>query len=435
MFGTEFALGPSLEDNVMFFYLVLPFAFTGSPGIFGGIMQGAQWFHRLHAPSLPSWNGADTFSAEVFADDGMFLEAWVGNRADTSVSVWGEGADLFFGNGPISKKKLRAEGMWSQNLLLSGYQIDLQLNVISLPPPKILGACNLINSPSLDPGCYVLDLHVVQELRGCINHWSCTGRVWRWLVEPVNSLLALADINQMWVRCADQSKWGAFWSVMQFIRDVTQDDTLWPLLFSGTFSDLVGVQQEIVLPEPIRSVVWFSADATPTTVGGVNWPNREYFVIDPLPFIRPFLPISRNDSHIDELEYLVEIMRTVTWSYDDSNLILFGVTDNATANSWIANGKSRRGDGLQLTRTFHMWLLKQQFRFFSFYSRSGHNMSADFLPRASENEVAEWATRNRMARINHGASWGKFCTYTIALEGLGHHCRPSASPFLTTTDC
>ena len=235
LFGTEFELGPALADNVICFYLVLHFGFTGSPGIFGSGMQGAQRYHRLHAPPLPSWNGTDSFSAEVFVDDGMFLEAWVGNHSDTSVSVWGDVDGLFFGEKSISEKKMRDEGMWSRALLLVGFRIDLHLNTISLPPPKILGACNLINSPSLGTGCYVLDLHIAQGLRGCINHWACTGRIWRWLAEPVNSLLAMADTNQMWARCNDQAKWGAFWSVVQFIRDITKEEHPWPTLFSGIF--------------------------------------------------------------------------------------------------------------------------------------------------------------------------------------------------------
>lgn len=154
-----------------------------------------------------------------------------------------------------------------------------------------------------------------------------------------------------------------------------------------------------------------SADATTTTIGGLNWSIREYCVVDPIPFIHPFLPLSRADSHINELEYLVEIMRTVIWSHDDANLILCGVTDNTTANSWITNGKPRRGAGLQSTRTFHLWLLKQKFRFFSSYSRSGPNMSGDFLPIASEEDIADWATGGRMARINPMGHWGGFCTF------------------------
>ena len=42
MFSTEFSLGPSDADNFIFFYLVLPFGFTGSPGIFGRVMKDVE---------------------------------------------------------------------------------------------------------------------------------------------------------------------------------------------------------------------------------------------------------------------------------------------------------------------------------------------------------------------------------------------------------
>ena len=42
MFGAECQLSSDPDDVVIFFYLVLPFGFTGSPGIFGRLMQGVQ---------------------------------------------------------------------------------------------------------------------------------------------------------------------------------------------------------------------------------------------------------------------------------------------------------------------------------------------------------------------------------------------------------
>ena len=173
MFGTEFQLSGDTMDVVIFFYLVLPFGFTGSPGIFGRLMQGVQTYHRSYTPSNSLWGDSKPLHAEVFVDDGMFLEAQVGQRMEIATQVWGTGSDLILGDGSISKKKLGTEGTWEKKLVLLGYLVDLEEDTISLPDPKILGAVNLIRSVEFNPGCRTLTLHAVQELRGCMNS-SCS---------------------------------------------------------------------------------------------------------------------------------------------------------------------------------------------------------------------------------------------------------------------
>ena len=50
-----------------------------------------------------------------------------------------------------------------------------------------------------------------------------------------------------------------------------------------------------------------------------------------LSLLRDFLPIGRGEAHIDENEFLTEILRTVLWGEVEESLLLFGITDNATA--------------------------------------------------------------------------------------------------------
>ena len=107
MFGTEFNVNKNCNSTMVFFYLVLPFGFSGSPGVFGRIMDAVQAYHQSFVPASPNWNGALAFSADVFVDDGMFLEASIGNRQNQTVQVWGRGAELFFGQQAVSEKKLR----------------------------------------------------------------------------------------------------------------------------------------------------------------------------------------------------------------------------------------------------------------------------------------------------------------------------------------
>ena len=188
------------------------------------------------------------------------------------------GVRLFLCLPGISKRKLELAGQWGADLLLLGCHVDLKHDLVELPNPKISGASTLINSDVFNPRNYDVGLHDVQELRGCINHWPNKGRIWRWLVPPINQLLEYADSTNMWIRCNDLGKWTAFWNTIGFIREIANGERNWPTLFTGSFSELVGLTQELNRPSGSREVIWFSGDATPSFIGGIKWKTREFFV-------------------------------------------------------------------------------------------------------------------------------------------------------------
>ena len=110
LFSTEFPVcAHGEETNVIFFYMVLAFGFTGSPGIFGRVTQGVKWLHAQFAPDNPLRNGAHTFRSEIFFNDGMFIEACLGNRAQQNVEKWEWCETQILGHTAISKKKLDLE--------------------------------------------------------------------------------------------------------------------------------------------------------------------------------------------------------------------------------------------------------------------------------------------------------------------------------------
>ena len=123
----------------------------------------------------------------------------------------------------------------------------------------------------------------------------------------------------------------------------------------------------------------------------------------------PFYPDNRSSAHINETEYLTEILRAVLWSSDLPDLVMCGITDNTCSDMRFSKGRAKRGAGLRLTRTFHRWLLEKQFRMCSVYCRSGRNLTADFLSRASTIELEEWAGSHNMTRVNPLPIWEQFC--------------------------
>ena len=203
------------------------------------------------------------------------------------------------------------------DLILLGFNVHLEDgDVISLPEPKIIGTVNLISAAEFNHGCRTISLGGIQEHPGCINHWANTGYIWRWLTEPINQMMNNVDTSGVCIMCSDWVKWDAFWSVIQFIRDLAVDFSSWRLLFTGTFYALVGARRQLTAPSPNRTCVWFSGDATLERVGWVNWSTLEYFAGGPGEFISPFAPSTRPDARISELEFPTEIMRAVTWNSD-----------------------------------------------------------------------------------------------------------------------
>ena len=271
MFSIEFlAKGGAGDVGVIFFYMVTPFGFAGSPGIFGRVMQGVKWLHSQFSPDDPLWDGVHQFWCEIFADDGIFAEATIGTRDEQSVAKWEWAATQLLGPTAISGKKLIPEGQWGQGLVLLGFQVNLGRSEISRPDPKLVGAYNLVRQDVLNPGNYAIPSQALQGFRGCMNRWGNTHRLWRWLVEPANQLLGQTDTNLLWIRCSDPGKWLAFWHAIQFRREVSTDESNWRLHFHGTFSELFGVHAEMSFPSIARRCVWFSGDATPAVSRGLT---------------------------------------------------------------------------------------------------------------------------------------------------------------------
>ena len=356
--------------------------------------------------------------ADVFVDDGMFIAVEIGNRPSVSGPAWGFGANLFFGIGSISHMKLAAEGARGARLLLLGYHVNLEEDPISLPGPEIIGAFSLINASVFTPGCLALDLHSLQELRGCINHWANTGRVWKWLAEPTNQTMQYADSNGIWIRCDAPGPMDIFLGSGAIRPRFVGPTGLMARAPRWCFSELIGMRKELTSPSTARDRVWFSGDATPTKIGGVNWNARGFFAEGPSEFVRTFLPNRRDAAHIDEAEFLTEVARSVLRMQNAPGFLAFGIPENACSDMWKSNGEALKGDGLQQTRTLRSRPLARKFRIYSFYCRSGRNQTAEcyrVLPPAKSTIGQRNMERRGPIQMRHGSN------FAPVSNRLGHY--------------
>ena len=88
----------------------------------------------------------------------------------------------------------------------------------------------------------------------------------------------------------------------------------------------------MAIPDEERQADWSSVGATPSCIGGVRLAANEFFVGRHEPFLKPFLPLRRQEAHIDEIEFSVEIACTVLRSASDNSLISCWVAKNACSN-------------------------------------------------------------------------------------------------------
>ena len=257
MYATEFTIWHEDVGDIIFMYLVLPFGFTGSPDILGRIMGEVGRYRHQRRPSNPLQNGVAPSKNKIFAGDGMFLAPKIGNIATQSVECGADGARLCLRDTAFSAKKFEADGRWAANFLLSGYYVDLDSTTIALPDPKLIASYNVIHLPVFDNGDISVDIHSMEELRGCMNNWLLTGRIRKRLVEHVNGLLGFADNTLVWIRGGGIRRLYAFLNVVRFLRDMTKGPDSWMSRFPGAFSEFVGLPRELARRQENRKWVWF----------------------------------------------------------------------------------------------------------------------------------------------------------------------------------
>ena len=126
MFATEFIIPPEgAQEAVLFFYAVRPFGFSGSPAVFGRLMRGVKWLHSQFAPDniSRSRGAARNFHSDVFADDGMVVDAIVGTREEPIALKWGRECSPNVGIRRNYREKSQVIWeMWGE-LVLLGYHI------------------------------------------------------------------------------------------------------------------------------------------------------------------------------------------------------------------------------------------------------------------------------------------------------------------------
>ena len=130
---TEFCgVHVALDFDLIAGYLVLPFGWTGPPGVFASISEIITRYRTLIFPSNSFWSGDQNFRSHLFAGAGILIGPDLSDRLEQSADVWGEGSLMVIGADSLGKEKLGIEGAWSSKQIALGCELDLDLFTITL---------------------------------------------------------------------------------------------------------------------------------------------------------------------------------------------------------------------------------------------------------------------------------------------------------------
>ena len=158
--------------------------------------------------------------------------------------------------------------------------------------------------------------------------------MWEMLMGPVDQLLQFTDEKSFWINFPVAEIWEAFWSCMQIIFDLMDNDEVWDQCFHGSLVRLLPPDQRLSVHldqiddhYPADRVVWVSAGATLQVVGGISWGDHEFFRSDPRDMAALIHPITQEACRIGECELIAATMAIFCWSLRGKRNILL-CTDN-----------------------------------------------------------------------------------------------------------
>ena len=365
--------------------------------------------------STPRWESDLPFPLEIFVDDIMLIEPKIGRRPEMIEESAEWITQITLGWGAISEEKKRIEGNWLSQHILLGFELDVNSGEICSPKEKVEGAERLVWLPVYDPGSKVVPLKALQELRGCITHWMMANPLWNYFARPIDSLLAKGDELGVWVRCGKMPIWTAYWHVVTWLREVSNEGEEWAKLFQGRLERCLPLSVRLSGNLDMPPVMWISPDATLKRIGAINWRNREFICCDIGNLFAPFVTEATNSVYISDLELLAIVLGIVVWATDFPGTTL-GIADNLNALHWVSGMKAKSGISLQLLRTVLKWIVNTDCDFSGLYSRSHHNVSADHLTRLSFEEISRWAQRNRFKWADPFETNGNWASFIKTVE-------------------
>ena len=236
----------------------------------------------------------------------------------------------------------------SSTHIARGYEVNFSNFAITLHGEKVIGTPTLIQFPSFTPGNRWVLLHETHELRGNMAHWEGANRILRFLAEPVNRMLSLADSTETWTRRNQWGAWNCFWSVVHFLRGLSiGNQVVWQCLRMGHLEELLPIRKRLSGPTQRIHILWATGDSALSRFASINWRNRECFSEPVGDFISPFQLVLRESRKNGNESIAHDAMIAGRSGSSTKEELITGV-DNVGTLSWLKFGDARHGPAARI---------------------------------------------------------------------------------------
>lgn len=129
----------------------------------------------------------ETLFLAPIAGDSIFIESDVWDMPTETEEDWAHAPKRICGPGRTDKAKIELEGAWDTSILVSGFEVDSEMDIISVSIPKVEGARVFILRDEFVVRSHHVRWESLQTLRGYMKHWLDAsifiGKLWtlnRW---------------------------------------------------------------------------------------------------------------------------------------------------------------------------------------------------------------------------------------------------------------
>ncbi|OLP89832.1 hypothetical protein AK812_SmicGene28645 [Symbiodinium microadriaticum] len=192
------------------------------------------------APPEPHVNDSTPFFTMILMDDSVLVEPDVGLRPAIAAETLETLTRTALGEKAFNEEKDWEEGRFESSKIIWGLLYDSDLLTRSLPEPKLLKAAHLLNLPDFSYGCRVVDLSLVQELRGNQQFWLSAMPILSGLLGATNALLGPPDgtgrvVPKGRTPIARERTWVRFWEAVEVQRYLIGVRDEWSTTFTHGF--------------------------------------------------------------------------------------------------------------------------------------------------------------------------------------------------------
>ncbi len=405
------------RHGITVLYLVSSFGFSGSPGEWTMWGHATEDYHRMHRPAEPGRDLGMGFDGKILVDDFILVEPMVGLRPWVSAEVFEEGVRTLLGEAAINAEKDRIEGDYRTSQTVWGVVMDSEEERAYLPERRIQKGAQLMAEKEFDYGSKEATLKQLQRFRGIMTGWASVLRGLQNELRAADKFLGgcdgsakarptlKGDGSREW---EEEHAWQDLWELFEACRCLSARSEMWSKIFSAGLKELLPPMERVTLPGEWDRVTAVSSDATPTTIGAIDWTHRLVFRIS-VEKLKPWIDRVLTDQdrmkedgaemaiHVGEMLSFVAFACVAGEKWRGTVVVYGG--DNSIVKSWLQTRKAGVRAGKLLIRVVNLVEMRYGCVILAGWWRTYHNVDADFITRCTDEEYKAYINKKGFGEV------------------------------------